>query len=40
MQRTRGMSSLSTHKISQYVDPGSVDPSILRLHELHRAEAI
>jgi hypothetical protein len=31
----RGILSLSTRKVSQYIDPGLVNHSVLQLQELH-----
>jgi hypothetical protein len=40
MPYIRGTSSLSTHRVSQYIDPGTIDSFVLRLQELHRLETI
>jgi len=40
MPYIRGTSSLSTHRVSQYIDPGTIDSFVLRLQELHRSETI
>jgi len=40
MSYIRDMLSSSTHRVSQYIDPGTIDSCVLRLQELHRSETI